>query len=212
MPRLSSHWSNLLLASSLIPKVIPFLAKIISLDNSHRSRQRRSFTLNKMYAVSKLNKQHEQTWINLQKRLNSVQFPYQKLFRNQDVHKFVKNKAVSVGSCEGFFIPSLMTTTAFILACNKARVDTTTHKQPLNIFTIFVGYPGTGKYYFRLFTSLFDTSVFRARTQQGRKKFTQKALLLDMFFAIQTRFGCTHRKIELFFKQYVVCCVLSCKL
>ena len=99
-----------------------------------------------MYAVSNLNKQHEQTWINLQKRLNSVQFPYQKLFPNQEVYQFVKNKAISVGSCKGYFIPSLLTTTAFILASNNAQVNTTTHKQPLNIFTIFVGYPGTGKF------------------------------------------------------------------
>ena len=112
-----------------------------------------------MYAVSKLNKQHEQTWINLQKRLNSVQFPYQKLFPNQDVYQFVKNKAVSVGSCEGYFIPSLLTTTGFILASNNAQVNITTHKQPLNIFTIFVGYPGTGKFnwnvpYMHLYLSL----------------------------------------------------------
>ena len=111
----------------------------LSIDTSLRS-------LNiKMYAVSKLNKQHEQTWINLQKRLNSVQFPYEKLFTSQDVHRFVKNKAVSVGSCEGYFIPSLLTTTAFLMACNKVRVDTSTHKQPLNLLTVFVGYPGTGK-------------------------------------------------------------------
>ena len=64
---------------------------------------------------------------------------------NDDVHSFVKNKAVSVGSSEGYFIPTLLTTTAFILACNDARVDTSTHKQPLNLFTIFVGYPGTGE-------------------------------------------------------------------
>ena len=106
-----------------------------------------------MYAVSKLNKQHEQTWINLQKWLNSVQFPYQKLFPNQEVYQFVKNKAISVGSCEGYFIPSLLTTTAFILASNNAQVNTTTHKQPLNIFTIFVGYPGTGKFTLNLFIS-----------------------------------------------------------
>lgn len=99
-----------------------------------------------MYALSKLNKQHEQTWINLQQRLNAVQFQYSKLFPNQDVYNFVKNKAVSVGSCEGYFVPSLLTTTAFLLTSNHARVNTTTHKQPLNMFTIFVGYPGTGKY------------------------------------------------------------------
>nr|XP_058941289.1 uncharacterized protein LOC131769580 [Pocillopora verrucosa] len=98
-----------------------------------------------MYAVTKLNKQHEQTWINLQKRLNTVQFQYQKLFHDSDVYDFVKNKAISVGSCEGYFVPSLLTTTSFILACNNAKVNVTTHKQPLNIYTIFVGYPGTGK-------------------------------------------------------------------
>ena len=104
-----------------------------------------------MYAVSKLNKQHEQTWINLQKRLNSPHFPYQQLFPNQGVYRFVKNKAISVGSCEGYFIPSLLTTTAFILACDNTQVNITTHKQPLNIFTIFVGYPGTGKFNWKLF-------------------------------------------------------------
>ena len=102
----------------------------------------------KMYAVSK---QHEQTWINLQKWLNSVQFPYQKVFPNQGVYQFVKNKAISVGSCKGYSIPSLLTTTAFILASNNAQVNTTTHKKPLNIFTIFVGYPGTGKFNFNFF-------------------------------------------------------------
>ena len=99
-----------------------------------------------MYALSKLNRQNEQTWVNLQKRLNEVQFSYKKLFPNSDVHEFIKNKAVSVGSCEGYFIPSLLTTTAYLLAAKGARVKTLTLNQPLNIFTIFVGYPGTGKY------------------------------------------------------------------
>ena len=56
-----------------------------------------------MYALSKLNRQNEQTWVNLQKRLNEVQFSYEKLFPNSDVHDFIKNKAFSVGSCEGYF-------------------------------------------------------------------------------------------------------------
>lgn len=101
--------------------------------------------LRKMYALSKLNKQNEQTWVNLQKRLNEVQFSYKKLFP-EPVHNFINNKAVSVGSCEGYFVPSLLTTTAYLLACNHARVQTLTHDQPLNIYTIFVGYPGTGKH------------------------------------------------------------------
>lgn len=98
-----------------------------------------------MYALSKLNKQNEQTWVNLQKRLNEGQFSYRKLFPNIEIYNFIKNKAVSVGSCEGYFVPALLTTTAYLLACNNDRVQTLTHNQPLNIFTIFVGYPGTGK-------------------------------------------------------------------
>ena len=99
-----------------------------------------------MYALSKLNRQNEQTGVNLQKRPNEVHFSYKKLFLNSDVHEFIKNKAVSVGSCEGYFIPSLLTTNAFLLASKGERVQTLTHNQPLNIFIIFVGEPRTGKY------------------------------------------------------------------
>ena len=115
----------------------------------------------KMYTSAKLNKQTEQTWVNLQQRLNAVQFPYSKIFPCSDVHDFVKNKALSVGSSEGYFIPSLLTTTAFVLASKHACVDTSTYKQPLNIFTIFVGYPGTGKcskYLYVVTTILFHFS------------------------------------------------------
>jgi len=87
--------------------------------------------------------------VNLQKRLNEVQFSNEKLFPNQDVQRFIKNKAVSVGSCEGYFIPSLFTATAYLLASKHSRIQTLTHNQPLNLFTIFVGYPGTGKYIVR---------------------------------------------------------------
>ena len=99
-----------------------------------------------MYALSKLNRQQEHTWVNLVKQLNEVQFSYKKLFPRSEVHEFIKNKAVSVGSCEGYFIPSLLTTTAYLLASKQAQVQTLMHNQPLNIFTIFVGHPGTGKY------------------------------------------------------------------
>ena len=87
-----------------------------------------------MHTVSKLTKQNKQTWVKLQRRLNSAQFPHSKLFTNDKVHSFVTNKAISVGSPEGYFIPTLLTTTAFILAWNDTRVDSSTHKQPLNLF------------------------------------------------------------------------------
>ena len=86
-----------------------------------------------MNTVSKLNKQNKQTWVKLRRRLNSAQFPHSKLFTNNKVHSFVTNKAISVGSPKGYFIPTLLTTTAFILAWNDARVDSSTHKQPLNL-------------------------------------------------------------------------------
>jgi len=129
--------------ASLLFKYLDFPFSLVIF---HSARQRLFYyTVGKMYALSKLNKQHEQTWVNLQKRLNEVQFPYRKLFSTTEIYDFVKNKAVSVGSCEGYFVPSILTTTAYLLACNQARVQTLTHNQPLNIFTIFVGYPGTGK-------------------------------------------------------------------
>jgi len=54
-----------------------------------------------MFALTKLNKQNKQMWVNMQKRLNEVQFPYDRLF-SSDVRSFVKNKALSVGSCESY--------------------------------------------------------------------------------------------------------------
>lgn len=110
-----------------------------------------------MFTIAKLNMQNEQTWANLQKHLNSVQFDYKQLFMTQEVQDFVRNKVISVGNLEGYFIPSLLTTTAFILASKNVLVDTPTHKQPLNIFTIFVGYPGTGKCFLR--NNLFVNNV-----------------------------------------------------
>lgn len=71
---------------------------------------------------------------------------YRKLFPKPEVYEFIKNKPVSVGSCKGYFLPSLLTTTAYLLACNHARVEALTHDQPLNIYTIFVGHPGTGRF------------------------------------------------------------------
>ena len=103
-----------------------------------------------MYALSKINKQSEQTWINLQKRLNQINFTYSKLFTRPEIYDFVRNKAVLVGSCKGYFVPSLLTTTAYALACSKSCVQTLTHSQPLNLFTIFVGFSGTGNHYFWL--------------------------------------------------------------
>ena len=94
-----------------------------------------------MSASSKINRQNEQTWINLQKRLNEVQ-----LFPADNAYNFIKKQAESVAISEGYLVPSLIATSAYILATNDARVDDSTHKQLLNLYTIFVGFPGTGKF------------------------------------------------------------------
>ena len=61
----------------------------------------------------------------------------------------------------------LLTTTGFILASNNAHINTTTHKQPLNIFTIFVGFPGTGKFNWNLFYMHLYFSQYLALSTPG---------------------------------------------
>ena len=59
--------------------------------------------------------------------------------------QFIENKVVSLGSSIGYCAPALLTTAAFILANNEAKVKAFNYEQIPNIFTLFVGYPGTGK-------------------------------------------------------------------
>ena len=63
----------------------------------------------------------------------------------EDIATFLHHKAVSLNSSIGYLTPSLLNTTAFLSAKNGCTVQTLTHKQPVNIYTVFVGYPGTGK-------------------------------------------------------------------
>lgn len=92
----------------------------------------------------KVARQQEITWTTLHQRIAGLSYQHSSLFGDQ-VGRFVENKALSLGSSIGYFCPALFTTTAFILANNGATVDCTTHKQLPNLFTMFVGYPGTGK-------------------------------------------------------------------
>lgn len=75
---------------------------------------------------------------------------------------------MSVSSCEGYSIPSQLTTTAFVLASNQATMKTLTHNQPLNIFTIFVEFPGTDNYKlfeFTLYLQQALVSIFESKNQ-----------------------------------------------
>ena len=73
-----------------------------------------------------------------------MSYQYCDLFE-EEVKQFVENKAISLGSSIGYFAPSILTTTAFILANNGAMIDCKTHRQIPNLYTMFVGYPGTRK-------------------------------------------------------------------
>ena len=71
-------------------------------------------------------------------------YQYCDLFE-EEVKQFVENKAISLGSSIGYFAPSILATTAFVLANNGATIDYKTHCQIPNLYTMFVDYPGTGK-------------------------------------------------------------------
>ncbi|CAB4005397.1 Hypothetical predicted protein [Paramuricea clavata] len=72
-----------------------------------------------------------------------VPYIFQQLFPD-DMETFLRHKASSINSSIGYIVPALLSTTA-LSAKNGCRVATATHEQPMNIYTIFVGYPGTGK-------------------------------------------------------------------
>lgn len=63
----------------------------------------------------------------------------------ENIVSFIKHKAISVNSCIGYFVPTLLATVSYLLAKAKATISTVNHVQPTNLYTIFVGYPGTGK-------------------------------------------------------------------
>jgi len=96
-----------------------------------------------MSKLAKVSKQHEKTWAQLNRRLISLPFDYDSLFTPR-VAEFVNKKAASIGSCPGYLVPCLLTTTAHILAENFL-IRCGSQEMPCNLFMVFVGPPGTGK-------------------------------------------------------------------
>ncbi len=94
--------------------------------------------------LTKIGRQHEKTWYALQKRLSSLPFDYHNIMPD-NVYRFINNKATSVSSCVGYFLPAILTTVSYLLAKAKVTIKTVNHAQPTNLYFIFVGYPGTGK-------------------------------------------------------------------
>ena len=73
-----------------------------------------------------------------------MQLDYSELFTDE-VYSFLENMAKSIGSSIGYLLPSILTSTAFALGSHGAQLMVGTHLQPINLFTIFIGHPGTGK-------------------------------------------------------------------
>ena len=94
--------------------------------------------------LTKIGRQLDRTWCRLQKRLSDNSFDYSK-FMPENIFSFIKHKATSVNSCIGYFVPTLLTTVSYLLTKAKVTISTVNHVQPTNLYTIFVGYPGTGK-------------------------------------------------------------------
>ena len=96
-----------------------------------------------MSKLAKVAKQHKRTWAQLNRRLISIPFEYDSLFSPR-VSKFIKQKAASLGSCPGYLVPCLLTSTAYVISQNFL-VRNGSQDMPVNLFMVFVGPPGTGK-------------------------------------------------------------------
>lgn len=91
--------------------------------------------------LTKVARPHETTCTQLHKIIADVPFHFDEIFSGE-IATFLQHKSVSLNSSIGYFTHALLTTTAFLSAKNGCTVETIMHEQPMNIYTIFVGYPG----------------------------------------------------------------------
>ena len=93
--------------------------------------------------LTKLRKQPNSTWAQLQKHLIALPDPFETLFP-AEVWSFILNKSHSIRTNPGYVSSTLITTTA-CMAGTATTLKTATQEMPLNIYSIFVGPPTTGK-------------------------------------------------------------------
>ncbi len=72
-----------------------------------------------------------------------MQYDYSQLFTS-DVYELIKDMARSASSCEGYFIPCLIATAAFVVG-NNSLIRNGGQTMPVNLFSIVSGPPTTGK-------------------------------------------------------------------
>ena len=95
--------------------------------------------------LARVSKQHEKTWCDLHRHLISVPFSFEDVF-TEPVYEFIKNKAIALSTSIGYMVPCLLTTTAFVTSLNGTTVSSSTdHSTTLNLYSVVVGPPTTGK-------------------------------------------------------------------
>ena len=93
--------------------------------------------------LAKLRKQPDSTWALLQKHLISLLDPFQTLFLDE-VWSFIQKKADSLSTNAGCVATCLLTTTSFVGGLG-ATLTNGSQEMSLNLYSIFVGPPTTGK-------------------------------------------------------------------
>jgi hypothetical protein len=94
--------------------------------------------------MTRIGRQHEKTWYRLQKILSDDSFDYARIM-HENILSFIKHKATNVNSCLGYLLPTILASISYLLSKAKVTVTTVNHTQSTNLYTIFVGYPGTDK-------------------------------------------------------------------
>ena len=94
--------------------------------------------------ITKIGRQHEKTWCRLHKRLSDHSFDYTRIMP-ENIVSFLTHKATSVTSCLGYLLPTILATVSYVLSKAKVTVSTVNRAQSTSLYTILVGYPGTGK-------------------------------------------------------------------
>ena len=93
--------------------------------------------------ITKLRRQHENTWADLHRRLMSMPFDYGRLFP-ENVFEFIEQSALSMSSCVGYLVPCLLSTTAFVMGLNSL-ISNESRCFPCNLYVMVIGPPTTGK-------------------------------------------------------------------
>ena len=92
-----------------------------------------------------INNQQDETWSELNKRFLEHNIDYVKII-SPELHLFLSNSAMSVGTNIGYIINCLITTINFLLSKRKCKVEVRPNYEiNLNMFMIFAGQPSTGK-------------------------------------------------------------------